>query len=76
MNADQFGKFQENARFYLDRLSWRRQYIANILKLVPSWNLSACLRSLTEVREDDFSSAQSEKPFHSLETGADRVPLY
>jgi len=32
MNPDQFGKFQENARFYLDRLSWRRQATAKKAK--------------------------------------------
>ena len=54
MNADQFGKFQENARFYLDRLSWRRQYMQTF-ETRPELEFECMLAQFNGVREADYS---------------------
>ena len=58
MNADQFGKFQENARFYLDRLSWRRQYMQTF-EARPKLEFQCMLAQFNGVREADYSSEHS-----------------
>lgn len=73
MNADQFGKFQENARFYLDRLSWRRQYMQTF-ETRPELEFECMLAQFNGVREDDFSSAQSEKHFTAWKQGLTGFP--
>jgi len=81
MNADQFGKFQENARFYLDRLSWRRQYMQTF-ETSPELEFQCMLPQFNGVREADFfsphssahSSAQSEKHFTAWKQGLTGFP--
>jgi len=58
MNADQFGKFQENARFYLDRLSWRRQYMQTF-ETRPELEFECMLAQFNGVREADYSEGHS-----------------
>ncbi|PFG53068.1 deoxyribodipyrimidine photo-lyase [Marinobacter sp. LV10R520-4] len=58
MNADQFGKFQENARFYLDRLSWRRQYMQTF-EASPELEFQCMLAQFNGVREADYSEGRS-----------------
>ncbi|MCL1478463.1 MULTISPECIES: FAD-binding domain-containing protein [unclassified Marinobacter] len=77
MNADQFGKFQENARFYLDRLSWRRQYMQTF-ETRPELEFECMLAQFNGVREADFSlahsSRQSEKHFTAWKQGLTGFP--
>jgi len=63
MDVDQLGKFQENARFYLDRLSWRRQYMQTF-EARPELEFECMLEQFNGVREADFSLAHSSE--HSL----------
>jgi deoxyribodipyrimidine photo-lyase len=85
MNSDQFGKFQENARFYLDRLSWRRQYMQTF-ETSPELEFQCMLPQFNGVREADFSlshslshsssqaSGQSEKHFIAWKQGLTGFP--
>ncbi|AKO53657.1 FAD-binding protein [Marinobacter psychrophilus] len=58
MNADQFSKFQENARFYLDRLSWRRQYMQTF-ETRPELEFECMLAQFNGVREADYWEGRS-----------------
>jgi deoxyribodipyrimidine photo-lyase len=81
MNADQFGKFQENARFYLDRLSWRRQYMQTF-ETRPELEFECMLAQFNGVREADYwegrslthSSGQSEQHFTAWKQGLTGFP--
>ena len=77
MNSGQFGKFQENARFYLDRLSWRRQYMQTF-ETSPELEFQCMLPQFNGVREADFSlphsSGQSEKHFIAWKQGLTGFP--
>jgi deoxyribodipyrimidine photo-lyase len=77
MNADQFGKFQENARFYLDRLSWRRQYMQTF-EASPELEFQCMLAQFNGVREADFSLEHSlnhsEKHFTAWKQGLTGFP--
>ena len=68
MNADTFNRFQGNARFYLDRLSWRRQYMQTF-ETSPELEVQCMLPQFNGVRETDFSERRffthsSEQPEH------------
>lgn len=53
MNADQFENFQKNARFFLDRLSWRRQYMQTF-ESSPELEFQCMLPQFDGVREADY----------------------
>lgn len=53
LDAAEFEKFQGNARFYLDRLSWRRQYIQTF-ESNPNLEFDCMLPQFNGVRETEF----------------------
>ena len=59
MTDNEFRKFQENARFYLDRLSWRRQYIQTF-ESNPRLEFECMLPQFNGVREAEFNEAYFE----------------
>lgn len=54
MDDPEFNKFQDNARFYLDRLSWRRQYIQTF-ESNPKLEFECMLPQFNGVREAEFN---------------------
>ncbi|MBS3804420.1 MAG: deoxyribodipyrimidine photo-lyase [Oleiphilaceae bacterium] len=56
LNSDQFQTLQDRARFYLDRLTWRRQYI-QAFENDPSLETQCMLRQFNGVREAEFDQA-------------------
>jgi deoxyribodipyrimidine photo-lyase len=59
MSKPQFEKFQDNARFYLDRLTWRRQYMQTF-ETNPKLEFECMLPQFNGVREAEFDEAKFE----------------
>ena len=73
MNADQFGKFQDTARFYLDRLSWRRQYLQTF-ETRPELEFQCMLAQFNGIREADYLEGPSEQHFNAWKQGLTGFP--
>lgn len=73
MNADQFDKFQKNARFYLDRLSWRRQYMQTF-ETRPELEFQCMLPQFSGVREADYVEGQHKQHFAAWKQGLTGFP--
>jgi deoxyribodipyrimidine photo-lyase len=60
MEEQEFEKFQSNARFYLDRLSWRRDYIQTFEEQ-PRLETETMLPEFADLRSDEFDQEAFER---------------
>jgi deoxyribodipyrimidine photo-lyase len=73
-SKSEFERFQDNARFYLDRLSWRRQYMQTF-ESNPRLEFECMLAQFNGIRESEYCESEyCESDFEAWKDGRTGYP--